>query len=68
MTIEALRNRLLSHNFGPDTVDRFEAAIRADERDKWADPDHDTDQPKYDINVRAHPRHCGCMPGHSAVF
>lgn len=64
MTIEALRNRLLSHNFGPDTVDRFEAAVRADERDKWTDPEHDTDQPA----EPPHPDHCGCLPGRSGVF
>ena len=57
-TIEALRNRLLSHNFGPDTVTRFEQAVRTDERDKWADPDHDTD-----VSEPPHPGHCGCMGG-----
>lgn len=71
-TIEALRHRLLTHNFGPTTVDQFEQAVRADERDKWADPEHDpehdTEQPMTSVY---HPPHCGCMttePGHSAVF
>lgn len=48
-----------------ETVKLFEDAVRADERDKWADPERDTDKPK---PAEFHPPHCGCLPCHSVVF
>ena len=53
-TIEALRNRLLEHEGSMKTY----AENTADERDQWADPDHDTD-----VSEPPHPGHCGCMGG-----